>query len=221
VIARAAEQQLFTVIMGSQFGIPPAHSKATLIKPSHPRVTGASAQAAFTLVEAVVAISILGIAVAYIVGTLTKFNAFAATARNSTGAYSIVMNQVDLFLSIGPFNPSKGEIPAQTESTNNPSNLPTYDMSVGTHTIGCVYKDGTGTVTKVDDKWPVYQYIDPTNGQTIAVKGTLTLTITDISATVPNSYQATVTLTYDYLNRTQANGKPYTLSMSAIRTSDT
>jgi type II secretory pathway pseudopilin PulG len=191
------------------------------MKFTRPRLSSVCPQAAFTLVEAVVAISVLGVAVAYIVGTLTRFNTFATLSRNSTGAYEAVMNQIDLFQTVGQFNPQAAQIPvAPIEATNNPSNLRAYDLSVGTHTIGCVYRDNTGTVTRVDDKWPVYQYIDPATNQNIVVKGTLTITVTDISGTVPNSYQAVVTVTYDYLNRTQANGKPYTFSMSAIRTSD-
>jgi type II secretory pathway pseudopilin PulG len=175
----------------------------------------------FTLVEAVVAISVLGIGVASTVGALTKFNAIAATTRNATGAYTVVMNQIDLFQSMSPFNPQKTnddgtpQIPKYVEAANNPSGLATYDMTIGTHTIG--YKDpATGVVS---NKWPVYQYKDPSTGTTIVVTGTLTTTVSAV-ASAPNTYLAVVTITYDYLNHTQANNNPYTLSASTIRTSD-
>ena len=107
----------------------------------------------FTLVEAVVAISLIGIGVASALGALTKFNSIAATSRNSTGASAVLMNQIDLFQSMSPFNPqpSKNQIPKDTVNTP-----PTYDMTVGTHTIG--YKDPTtGVVSNQPDPWPVYR----------------------------------------------------------------
>jgi prepilin-type N-terminal cleavage/methylation domain-containing protein len=66
-----------------------------------------AAKAGFTLVEGIVGIAVLGIGVACVVGALTKFNAFASTARNATGAYPVVMNQIDLIQSDSPFNPRK------------------------------------------------------------------------------------------------------------------
>ena len=172
------------------------------------------------MLEALVGIAVLGIGAASAIGVLTKLNSFAAVTRNATGAYTVVMNQIDLFQSMSPFNAQKGQIPTYTESSNNPYNLPTYDMTVGTHTIGYVYKD-VNNVTWVDNQWPVYQYKDPNTQATIVVKGTLTITVTDVSATTaPNTYMAIVTINYDYLNHTRARNNPYTFSMTTIRTSD-
>jgi hypothetical protein len=47
------------------------------------------------------------IGVSCIVGALTKLNAIAGASRNATGAYTAVMNQIDLIQSDGPFNPQK------------------------------------------------------------------------------------------------------------------
>jgi type II secretory pathway pseudopilin PulG len=174
--------------------------------------------AAFTMLEAMVGIAVLGIGAASTIGALTKFNSIAAISRNATGAYTVVMNQIDLFESMSPFNPQKqnpdGTPQIPKDLINNP---PTYDMNPGTHTIG--YKDPTTGV--MSNQWPVYQYKNPTTGMTVVVKGTLTIAVTDVSATTaPNTFMAVVTITYDYLNRTQAGGNPYTFSMTAIRTSD-
>ena len=158
------------------------------------------------MVEAMVAISVLGIGIASTVGALTKFNAIASTSRNATGAYTAVMNQIDSIQSMSPFNPQK--------TNNNPdcdgavhSQIPkdytsvcaggsaTYDMTVGTHTYNNV---------------PVYQ--DPNSG--VIVSGTMTVTVTDISGTISNTYQFLVTITYTYL------GRNYSFSMSTLRTSD-
>ena len=196
----------------------------------HIKRAGASSLG-FTLIEAIVGISVLGLGVASTVGALTKFNSVASSSRNATGAYTVVMNQVDLFQSMMPFNPQKTnddgsiQVPKNTETApagwtvDNPSNLPTYDMTVGTHTIGYVTKDSTTKIVKVDDKWPVYQYKDPNTGTIIVVKGTLTITVSAVAG-IANTYMAVVAIKYDFLNRTQANGNPYTFSMSTIRTSD-
>jgi type II secretory pathway pseudopilin PulG len=151
--------------------------------------------AAFTLVEAMVTISILGIGVASTVGALTQFNSIASISRNASGACTAVMNQIDLIQSDGPFNPQK----------TNPD---------GTAQIPPELQLGTRAQQAV----PVYQ--DSSTG--VLVTGTLTTTVSDISSTYTQggqtlpltAYQAVVTLTYTYLNRN------YSFSMSAIRTSD-
>jgi prepilin-type N-terminal cleavage/methylation domain-containing protein len=149
----------------------------------------------FTLVEGVVGIAILGIGVACTVGGLTKINAIAATARNATGAYTAVMNQIDLIQSDSPFNPQK------TNTDGTPQIPP--ELQIGTQTQNNV---------------PVYQ--DPNTG--IIVVGTMSTTVSDISSTYTSGsttfpltmYKAVVTINYSYLNRN------YSFSMTTIRTSD-
>ena len=151
--------------------------------------------AAFTLVEAMVAISVLGIGIASAVGALTKFNSIASISRNATGAYAAVMNQIDLIQSDAPFNPQK----------TNPD---------GTAQIPPELRLGTQTQNNV----PIYQ--DPNTG--VIVSGTMTTTVSDISSTYTQGsqtspvtmYQAVVTITYTYLSRN------YSFSMSTIRASD-
>ena len=167
-----------------------------------------SGAAGFTLVEAMVAISVLGIGIASTVGALTKFNSIASISRNATGAYSAVMNQIDLINSMSPFNPQK--------NNNNPdcdgavhAQIPKDYVSV------CAGGSATYDMTTVGsphiyNNVPVYQ--DPTSG--VIVSGTMTVTVTDISATLANTYQFLVTITYTYL------GRNYSLSMSTLRTSD-
>jgi type II secretory pathway pseudopilin PulG len=151
--------------------------------------------AGLTLVEVVVAVSVVAIGAACVVGALTKFNSLASTARNATGAYTAVMNQIDLIQSDSPFNPQKTNIDGSAQ-------IPP-ELQVGTQTQNNV---------------SVYQ--DPKTG--VIVTGTMTTTVTDISSTYSNGsvtfpltmYKAVVTLTYTYLNRN------YSFSMSTIRTSD-
>jgi type II secretory pathway pseudopilin PulG len=154
-----------------------------------------AAAAAFSLVETMVSLSVLGIGIASTVGALTKFNSNASITRNATGAYAAVMNQIDLIQSDAPFNPQK----------TNPD---------GTAQIPPELQLGTQTTNNV----PIYQ--DPDTG--LVVSGTMTTTVSDISSTYTQGsqtfplrmYQAVVTVTYTYLNRN------YSFSMSTIRTSD-
>ncbi len=151
--------------------------------------------AALTLVETVVGIAIIGIGTACAVGALTRFNSLASTARNATGAYTAVMNQIDLIESDSPFNPQK-------TNPDGTAQIPP-ELQIGTHTQSNI---------------PVYQ--DPKTG--VIVTGTMTTTVSDISSTYTNGsvtfpltmYKAVVTVTYTYLNRN------YSCSMSTIRTSD-
>lgn len=121
-----------------------------------------NAASGFTLVESVVAVALIGIGVASTLGVLTKFNSIAAASRNATGASAVLMNQIDLFQSISPFNPQPGKSQIPKDTDNTP---PTYDMTanIGTITIG--YKDPT-TGQVIDpcsrpasdrDTWPVYR----------------------------------------------------------------
>lgn len=159
------------------------------------RVVDPKSQAAFGLVEALVGISIVSIGIACTVGALTKLNSIASMARNATGAYTTVMNQIDLIQSDSPFNPQK-------MNPDGTAQIPP-ELQIGTRTAGNI---------------PVYQ--DPNTG--VIVVGTMTTTVTDISSTYTSGsttfplimYKAVVTINYTYLNRN------YSFSMSAIRTSD-
>ena len=170
-------------------------------------VERASNRAGFTMAETIVAIAVLGIGVVSTIGTLTKTNAIAAMSRNSTGAYTVLTNQVDLFQSMGPFNPQKtnSDGTPQIPKDTSHGSYPTYDMTVGTHNI---------SVNGTDFNVPVYEYRDVSNNLVLVVNGTLTVNVTDLSASLPNTYQAAFTITFTYLNRN------YTYSISSIRTSD-
>jgi len=164
-------------------------SKPQAAAPPTPRTGG------FTLLEAVVGVALIAIGVSCIVGALTKLNAIAAIARNATGAYTTVMNQIDLIQSDGPFNPQK-------TNTDGSAQIPP-ELQLGTHTQNNV---------------PIYQ--DPKTG--VIVAGTMTTTVSDATSTYTNgsvtfsliAYKAIVTISYTYLSR------DYSYSMSTIRTSD-
>jgi prepilin-type N-terminal cleavage/methylation domain-containing protein len=154
-----------------------------------------AAKGGFTLLEALVGIALIGIGVSCTVGALTKLNSIAASARNATGAYTAVMNQIDLIQSNGPFNPQK-------TNDDGTAQIPP-ELQLGTHTQNNV---------------SIYQ--DPNTG--VIVAGTMNTVVTDISSTYTSgpttfpliTYKAVVTVNYTYLSRN------YSFSMSTIRTSD-
>jgi type II secretory pathway pseudopilin PulG len=171
---------------------------------------GSPALAGFTLVEAIVAISVLGVGIASTVGALTRMNSLAAVSRNATGAYAVLMNQVDMFQSMSPFNPQKTNQDGTPQIPKNTVNaFPMFDMSVTpAGTWRSISVDG------VSYNVPVYQYSDPNTGTVVVVNGQLQMQVTDLSASIPNTYQALIKITYTYL------GRQYSFSMSTIRTSD-
>jgi type II secretory pathway pseudopilin PulG len=166
----------------------------------------------FTLVEAVVAVTLIGIGVAGSLTALTKANSIASMSRNSTGAQTVAQNEIDRFLAYQPFNPQKMNAGADCDGVTRiqvpkdynsicAGTAPTYDLTVGTHVVP-----------------GVAIYKDPTSG--VIVSGTMTTTIADVSPTYPPTgatvpiYRATITVQYTYLNRT------YTTTMSTLRVSD-
>ena len=161
------------------------------------------------------ALGVIGIGLATTVGVLTHVNTMASTARNATGAYTVLMNAVDTFQSMSPFNPQKINIkdgtPQIPKDTAHGS-FPQYDMTVTA--AGSNRKLSLDGVT-----WnvPVYEYRDNSNNVVVVVNGTLTETVQDLSSAtppLPNTYQATFTLTYTFRN------KSYSYSMTTVRTSD-
>ena len=145
----------------------------------------------FTLMEAVVSITILGIGIVSTLGALTRINTLSSVSRNATGAQTVAQNQIDLLLSDSPFNPQKTNLDGSVQ-------IPP-ELTLGTHTTNNV---------------PIYK--EPTTG--VIVSGTMTTTVTDITGsysgnTIP-MYACTVAVTYTY------RSKSYTTTMNTIRVSD-
>ena len=100
----------------------------------HNRNTHSRAWAAFTMVEVVVAIALIGIGLSTTIGSLTKFNAYASQTRNATGAYAATMNQIDAIQSATPFNPP-GQIPSVLTVGVHPAEAVTIYQDANSNTI--------------------------------------------------------------------------------------
>jgi len=174
------------------------------------------------MVECVVAIGVLGIGVACAVGELTRMNSLAASARNMTGAYQVLQNQVDLFNSISPFNPQKTNLTADPCSGLTTAQIPkdachgSYPMYDMTTTAAGAWR--SISVDGATFNVPVYQYTDPVTGTVIVVQGQVQEQVSDLNfaGTTPSSgpYQALFRVTYSF------RGKAYTFTMSTVRASD-
>lgn len=121
-----------------------------------------------------------------------SLNTYAVSSRLYSEAQTAAQNQIDLILSVEPF-----------DLTTNPQKIPAA-LALGTTTTP-----------------NVFIYEDPVSGN-VVVTGTMDTTVTDTGATMPyggttknlNVRRATVTVKYSFRN------KDYAVSMDTMRTAD-
>ena len=145
----------------------------------------------FTLVEVIVATTLLGLLASSSIWSLAQANNYASIARLYTGAETAAQNRIDLILTDGPFNPQ-----------NNPAQIPP-SLALGT--------SAPQTVTL---------YTEPAGagGETHIVSGQMVTTVVKNNLVVQsqnlNLYSATVVVTYTYRSKT------YRVQLNAMRASD-
>lgn len=177
--------------------------------------------AAFTLVDVVGGMAMLGLVSASIIYGLNQLNHFSMVNRLYTAAQTVAQNQIDLILTMGPYDPAQGKYPL-------PENC---GIASATNTIlqthAPYYYDGTRTTTcpmspNANDR-KVTLYRDPMSPATASpIEATVKTVITDTGVTVPvggvptplDLRRATVTVEYTFRN------KPYSVVMETMRTSD-
>ena len=197
--------------------------------------------AAFTLIEIVIALAVLGVLAA---GSYVGFNAintYAVSSRLYSEAQTAAQNQIDLILSkepfdtvaaniSGTFDPTLNKVPVEMMTTAELDSLATSGVTFPTAAPSATpattstyypyypyYRSGSGA--PVSKQAFIYQ--DPVTG-TVLVTGTLTCTITDAgmtsnfinAGTALNTRKANVTVAYTFRN------KNYTVSMDTLRTAD-
>jgi len=153
---------------------------------------GQRREGAFTYIEMMMALSILGLVTGSTFTSMSQANKFAVSNRVYTCAQTVAQNQVDAFLTAGPFYPDA-----------SPALVPT-ELTTGTTT--------TNGVTI---------YTDSATGSNV-VTGTLTRTVADLGVTQTtngvtqnlNARRLTITLSYTF------GGKGYSVLMSTLRASD-
>jgi prepilin-type N-terminal cleavage/methylation domain-containing protein len=148
---------------------------------------------AFTLIEAMIAIALIGLAASATFAAIGKLNEYASISRLYTSAETVAQNQIDRILSDSPFNPSW-----------NPPQIP-----------ASLVPDSQRGGPLVQNQVPIYT--DPATGE-VSVMGTVTTSVVDTGTSLNGSslnvYRATVTVNYQFRNR------KFAVVMSTLRTSD-
>jgi prepilin-type N-terminal cleavage/methylation domain-containing protein len=197
--------------------------------------------AAFTLVEIVIALAVLGVMSAGCYIGFNSINTYAVTSRLYSEAQTAAQNQIDLILSrepfdisaayiSGTFNPALGRVPIEVMT---PAELDALAAS------GVAFPTAAPTSTPAvsSSYYPYYPYYRTAGGQPISrqafiyqdpvsgnviVTGTLITTITDTGSTMTfagatqnlNVRRATATVNYSFRN------KDYVVAMDTLRTAD-
>jgi prepilin-type N-terminal cleavage/methylation domain-containing protein len=145
---------------------------------------------AFTLMEVVMALAVVGTMGAGAYVGFNSLNTYAISSRLYSEAQTAAQNQIDLILSKEPFDPMNNKIPTVlTLGTTTTPNVFVYKDPVS----GKVVVTGTMTTTITD------------LGATMTFAG---------STKNLNTYRATVTVSYTY------RGHNYNVSMDTMRTGD-
>lgn len=151
---------------------------------------------AFTLIEVLVALVLLGLVAAGGLWALTQANSNAALSRLYTGAQVAAQNQIDMIMSKGPFNPQDSQVPTVLGG-------PTA-LSAG------------GSTTTTENG--VVIYTDPSKANGLTVTATRVTTVTDLNKSASgrnlNIYTATVIVTFTYM------GDSHSVQLNALRSAD-
>ncbi|MDB6173395.1 MAG: hypothetical protein JWL59_2706 [Chthoniobacteraceae bacterium] len=148
-------------------------------------------RAAFSIIETILAIGVMGIATSATMAGLLKMNNNAALSRVRTGASTAAQNQIDYLLSIQPYNPQRNQVPPE--------------LATGTLLTG----------SAANPTIPIY--IDPATNTSL-VKAYMSTEVTDMNQTVnginTNLRRINVKIFYTF------RGQTYITTMSTLRASD-
>ena len=217
--------------------LPPRESK------THQSIQCAApgARPAFTLIEVVIALAVLGVMAAGCYIGFNSINTYAVTSRLYTEAQTAAQNQIDLVLSkepfdisaayiSGSFNPALKRIPIEVMTTaeldalaNSGVSFPTTAPSATPASTSPYYpyypyfRSGSGQPVSKE----AFIYQDPVSGKVI-VRGTLQTTVADTGSTMTfvgtntnlNLRKVTATVSYSFRN------KDYVVAMDTLRTAD-
>ena len=197
---------------------------------------------AFTLIEIVIALAVLGVMAAGCYIGFNAINTYAVTSRLYSEAQTAAQNQIDLVLSrepfdissayiSGSFNPALKKIPVEI--------MTTAELDILATTGGVTFPTAAPTATPATTSsyYPYYPYFrsgagqpvskeafiyqDPVSGKVI-VRGTLVTTVADTNTSMTfvgtntnlNLRRVTATVSYSFRN------KNYVVAMDTLRTAD-
>jgi prepilin-type N-terminal cleavage/methylation domain-containing protein len=147
-------------------------------------------RAAFTLIEVVIALGVLGMMAGGAFVGFNTINAYAVSSRLYSEAHAVAQNQIDQILSRGPFHIGRNQIPSVLQlGTAVKPNVFVYRDSVTGNVLV------TGSMITTISEYPASM---PYAGKTRDL----------------NIRKATVTVNYAWRNRT------YDVTMETLRTAD-
>jgi prepilin-type N-terminal cleavage/methylation domain-containing protein len=186
-------------------------------------------RSAFTLIEIVIALAVLGTMAAGVYIGFNAINAYAVSSRLYSEAQTAAQNQIDLVLSKEPFDIASAKISGTFDPCLNkvPAELMTsseLDALAASTSCGVTFPAAapTSTPAQTDPYYPYYPYYRPTSGPDAGklakqafiyhdpvtgldvVKGTLTSNVTDTGATIIPFADPSATATPSPLNTRRA-----------------
>ncbi len=135
-------------------------------------------------------VAVLSVFVAFAYASMLISNRQATVNRLYTLAQEVARNQIDRIQTVAPFNPQ-------------------FTAPLGPQIPAELALDSTRGNTPLTQTVPLY--VDPATGA-VVINATLSTSVTNIGSF--NARAATVTVSYTYL------GRPYTVRMNTLRTSD-
>lgn len=207
-------------------------------------------RAAFTLIEIVIALAVLGVMAAGVYLGFNAVNTYAVSSRLYSEAQTAAQNQIDLILSKEPFDVRAAYVSGTFDATQKkiPPELMTVAELDAVAASGVTFPTAAPTATPATTSsyYPYYPYYragaglplskqafiyqDPVTG-TVLVTGTLTFTVTDtntsmsfINSTNLNLRNVNVSVNYSFRRVTDASSAllhgDYTVAMGTLRTAD-
>ena len=189
-------------------------------RPHHCLQRAGHLRAAFTLVEIVVAMTVLGVMASGCYIGFNGINTYAVSSRLYSEAQTAAQNQIDLILSREPFDVMLTPTRIPLELMNS-AELAAQNPTLGSSTPATTssyypYYLSNGLLAR-----DAFIYTDPATGN-IIVKGIVTTQVTDVGSTETlestttglNIRRATVTVSYTFRNTN------YTVVMDTMRTAD-
>jgi len=171
---------------------------------------------AFSLVETMIALGLVGITVTTLYTSFVKVNDFADANRINTCAFEIVQARVDKALAVRPFTPVNGSDPFVSSGTNP---LPSSLMLCGTNTVTL------GTPCKETVNILINSDALATSGSIQAVvTGTLTTLVNNATILTGGTTSSSGTVQLRSINIRmdyQYRGRPYNVQMTCLRAPET
>jgi type II secretory pathway pseudopilin PulG len=175
----------------------------------------AARSSAFTFVEVIMGITILGLAAGAMIFGLNQLNYYATVNRLYTAAQTLAQNHIDLILTKGPFDPTKNKYPL-LNGTDSSTNILRTDTNY-------FYDPSTPTQLYPKTTYPngkqVTLYKDPMNGNAI-VQGTIEVSVCNpspaftVNGNTLEMRQASVTVSYTFRRQT------YSVVMNTMRSAE-